>query len=413
MLKQLLFVPIVLLSLGTMYAQQLGCTDFRATNYLSSATQNDGSCTYQTTSYAPPLVTALEQTLSESSGLLFFDGHLWTHNDSGNQPTLFQIDSATGSITRTVYISNAANIDWEAVTQDNDYIYIGDFGNNSGARQNLRILKISKSDMESSDTIEAGFIHFSYPGQVDFTPTNNLTNFDCEAFFFHNDSLHLFSKNWANLYTYHYTLPTDTGTYAALLRESHFVDLLITDAAIDHTSGNIVLLGYKNVGSGFYVTAAWLLSDYADNLFFSGNKRRIELGNALQMGQTEGAVLLDAHSGYFSAEAISSSTWNINEPAKLFRFDFETFFLGTGPTSIEEVKPKILHISPNPTEDFLQIENFPQEPTEVRIYDNLGRQIFVQISSSPQINVSGLSTGMYFLSVASGGAFSTVPFIKK
>ena len=70
----------------------------------------------------------------ETSGLLFLNGKLITHNDSGDDSNLYEIDTITGNITRTVSVSNATNIDWEDIAQDDTYIYIGDFGNNNGTR---------------------------------------------------------------------------------------------------------------------------------------------------------------------------------------------------------------------------------------------------------------------------------------
>ena len=64
-----------------------------------------------------------------------------------------------------------------------------------------------------NDTVVAGFILFSYPDQVSFERKLNNNNFDCEAFFYYHDSLHLFSKNWSDFKTKQYVVPSDTGTY--------------------------------------------------------------------------------------------------------------------------------------------------------------------------------------------------------
>lgn len=152
----------------------------------------------QTLHVKPEFITKLPPRLNETSGLVFFDGNLWTINDSGNPPELFSIDTANGNILRALRISNADNKDWESLTQDDSSLYIGDFGNNYGNRTDLRILKISKADLlsPSADSVRADCINYSYPDQTRFAPGLNKNNFDCEAFIFYNDSLHLFSKNW-------------------------------------------------------------------------------------------------------------------------------------------------------------------------------------------------------------------------
>jgi hypothetical protein len=97
-------------------------------------------------------------TLDESSGLIFYNNTIITHNDSGNQANLYEIDASTGTITRTVTITNATNVDWEDIAQDASYIYIADIGNNYGNRTDLKIYKISKVDYDDADDSAAAEI---------------------------------------------------------------------------------------------------------------------------------------------------------------------------------------------------------------------------------------------------------------
>jgi hypothetical protein len=280
---------------------------------------------FKTVRYKPEFITSLPKTVKETSGLVFFDGQLWTINDSGNPPEIFQIDTATGNILRTVVIGNSVNTDWESITQDALNLYIGDFGNNYGNRKDLRILKVAKTDLsnQAKDTIRAGFIYFSYPDQADFTPALNANNFDCEAFFCHNDSIYLFSKDWLDLQTRHYVIPADTGSYKTRFIEQFHADGLITDVSINEY-GNIVLLGYKNTGGRFWDCFCWLLTDSNDNQYFKSKKTRIELGSALHLGQSEGIVLKNDNTAWLSSESIRVGC--INRPAKLFRLDLRKYF---------------------------------------------------------------------------------------
>jgi len=275
--------------------------------------------------YKPYFNTRLPSILNETSGLLFFNGQLWTINDSGNPPEIYQLDRANGNILQTVTVSNSINTDWESITQDDSNVYIGDFGNNAGNRTDLCILKITKADLlnTTNDTVQAGYIHFIYPDQTQFKPAFNNTNFDCEAFIYFNDSLHLFSKNWSDLHTKHYILPADTGYYKARLAERFNAEGLITDASIN-AKGNIVLLGYKKKDRKSYSCFAWLLHGYENSDFFSGNRSRLKLGSALHLGQTEGIVLNDDNTGWFSSESIQSGRFY--KTAKLFSFDFGSYF---------------------------------------------------------------------------------------
>ncbi len=275
--------------------------------------------------YKPKFIARLPKAVKETSGLIFSNGQLWTMNDSGNPPELFQVDTMTGRILRKVLIGNAVNSDWESITQDSSNIYVGDFGNNYGNRKDLHILKISKTDLlnPANDTVFAGIIYFNYPDQADFASELNKNNFDCEAFFFYNDSLHLFSKDWSDLLSKHYVLPADTGTYTARSAEQFYADGLITDASINE-HGNIVLLGYKNTGGRFWNCFCWLLDNYSESCFFNGRKTRLELGSALHLGQSEGVFLKNDNTGWISSESIFAA--GIFRPAKLFHFGFNNFF---------------------------------------------------------------------------------------
>ncbi len=279
---------------------------------------------YKLIHYKPRLIAKLPARINETSGLVFINNTLWTINDGGNPAEIFQVDTLNGEVLRTVVLGNAVNTDWESITQDDSSIYIGDFGNNFGNRTDLRILKIVKADLLNSsvDTVMAGYIYFSYPDQVDFTPALNQNNFDCEAFFCHNDSLHLFSKNWTDLKTRHYMLPADTGTYKARLIEQFDADGFITDASINE-EGNIVLLGYKNTGGRMWDCFCWLLPVNESDLYFDRPEIRIELGTAWHLGQTEGIFINNDNTAWLSSESILAG--RLFRPAKLFRLDLKSF----------------------------------------------------------------------------------------
>ena len=227
----------------------------------------------QIINYTPTFVCNLSDTALESSGLIYINKTLWTHNDSGGKQELYQIDTLTGFVKRRVKIKNTTNIDWEDLAQSATHVFIGNFGNNYGNRTNLSIYRVSKIDLlnPANDSIVADTIKYHYPDQTVFTSTLNANNYDCEAFIFINDSLHLFSKSWVTQNTKHYILPATIGNHTALLADSFNVDGLITAADINQTNGNIVLLGYKKVGFN-YNCFAWLLFNYT-NRNFRTNRR--------------------------------------------------------------------------------------------------------------------------------------------
>ena len=317
LLISILFSPII-------YGQ-FGCTDSQATNFNASASINDGSCLYNPTNYSLNLVANLSDTLSENSGLVWADGKLYTFNDSGSGTKVYEV-MANGVIIRTIHIANATNVDWEAMTSDSTYFYLGDFGNNNGNRTDLCIYRLLKSEMINNtiDTVIAEKMNFKWDDQLDFTSAYNANDFDCEAFYATEDSLFLFSKNWVDLQTKCYGLPNYwTDTLNAAFLSQFNVDGLLTDACRDTATNRTYLLGYKNNGNNFYTSFIWCLWDHTSNFIFSGNKRRIEIGNVLTVSQTEGITLSDNGTGYVSAEKVVNI---ITIPAKLFTFNFTTYF---------------------------------------------------------------------------------------
>jgi len=177
-----------------------GCTDSRASNFNPQATVNDGSCIFPFTVYNPAVKYLLPQEVEETSGLSYFNGKFWTINDSGGLPMVYGLDTLTGEVVQRIAVKNAANRDWESLATDKEYLYIGDFGNNSGNRDDLGIYKLPLSEFPAMGDAEiaAEFIAFEYEDQPEEQVKRKENNYDCEAFLAAGDSLYLFSKNWGN-----------------------------------------------------------------------------------------------------------------------------------------------------------------------------------------------------------------------
>ncbi len=335
---------------GHLAHAQSGCTDPQATNYNPSAVTNDGSCIYPVTHKTPLLRGVLNPIITESSGLEWTDGKLWTHNDSGNPPDIFSIDTTDGHTLQRIVIDNYPNVDWEDITADSNYIYIGDHGNNHGSRTDLKVLKVAKSDI-TSDTVvhvNAQAISFSYADQTNFTPSST-NNFDCEALVSISDSLYIFTKDRGDGQTRVYQMPKTPGTYSLAPYTGYNVDGLITGADYNATTNEIVLIGYF---SGHIKSFLWYLSDFQGHMFFSGNKRRIEIGGGAEW-QTEGVAFLSNNRIFISCETTDSI------PASLYLSD--NIFANTTQVSMNpELKCTIY---PNPANATLYINGLMQQAT--------------------------------------------------
>ncbi|MBZ4033212.1 T9SS C-terminal target domain-containing protein [Flavobacterium sp. 17A] len=294
MLKLILFFLTIT---SSAYAQISGCTDPQASNYNSTATQNDGGCRYKALNLKPQYSVRLSDTLKETSGLIAFENLLWTHNDDHDK-TIYGLDSL-GKIKRKIILGDLTNNDWEEITQDSKHIYIGDFGNNyTGNRTDLKIFKIDKKSFsEEKPQIET--ISFSYSDQTDFSPSKpNKTDFDCEAFIVSKDSIYLFSKQWKSSKTNIYVLPNQIGAHIAKLKSTLDTKGLVTGATYLEDQKLVTLCGYTKVGKPFL----YLLYDFKNHDFLSGYKRRINL--KLPFHQIEGIATVDGLHYFLTNEAL-------------------------------------------------------------------------------------------------------------
>jgi len=400
MLAKFYLLLALVVAAGPAWAQG-GCTDPQATNYNSSATSNDGSCTYPTTTTALITKATLASTVSESSGLLYTGGSVWTHNDSGNSATLFRVDSVSGQVLQQVAISNFPNTDWEDLAASAQYVYIGDVGNNNGDRRDLRILRVAKTDLgASAATATAQAINFSYPDQTDFTPRSNAHNFDCEAFFFANDSLHLFTKNWLDLQTRYYTVPATPGTHVAHLKGTFNVNGLVTAATLNPAGTTAALLGY-NATNG--ATFMWVLSRFQGTGYLKANKRRIEFPNALLIGQAEGLCFVGNARVFISNEQISNAFLTV--PPRLYALGLGAW-VPTTALAAKTARPAGRFTAvPNPAQHTVRIERTTGEEASLLLQDMLGQVVMAVPLTGGQLtldlDLSPVDTGQYVLKLQS------------
>jgi hypothetical protein len=152
----------------------------------------------------------------ELSGIVrskFHKNVFWVHNDSGDQPRVFAIDS-TGKFYRSdryqnqegIIIAGATNVDWEDITMDNrGNLVIADIGNNGNDRKDLVLYVVPEPSPVASNTTFLKKIFLKYPDQKTFNTTTDF-NFDSEAIFFADDHFFLLSKNRSDTYTKLYRL---------------------------------------------------------------------------------------------------------------------------------------------------------------------------------------------------------------
>jgi hypothetical protein len=340
---------------------------------------------FSVTAQNTTVVTNLSSSLSETSGLIELNGKLITHNDSGGEVALFEIDTLTGSYTRKVIIENATNVDWEDITADNNYIYIGDIGNNNGNRTNLRIYRVAIADYQAAlnDTVQADIIDYNYADQVDFIDAQYSTNYDAEAMITYNDTVYLFTKNWGNQKSYVYAIPNTIGAHSVTRIDSLNPQGLITGATYDSITQKLLLCGYQT--TPFIYETASVLPPYFSSVSYQ--KSTLNLQNFIQI---EGVTSIGSQY-YLSAEQ------NPLGAASLYRLNH------SGGLGVDEINDLHMKVYPNPIVDWLVVE-MDGESFSISIYNIMGELVLT--SKDGLLDCSGLKMGSYFIQIIRKGESS-------
>lgn len=277
------------------------------------AKAQEESTASHTSIYNPQLKALLPTEVSETSGLFFHNGRLWTHNDSGGKPILYALDTTTFEVVQRITLAQVKNKDWEEVCTDGESVFVGDFGNNKGSRKNLRIFTFPLSALPADgDTIiQVDSILFRFADQTNFEKRKHEHDYDCEAMFATDSCLYLLSKGWATGTTRLYRLPKTPGKHVAEVVNSFDSQGLITGADYNRESRTLVVVGYvKNIWKPFM----YIIFDFDEH----GEKltnHRFEMSQ-LAGGQTEGICFFDDGQCYVSAETSPTMT------SRVFVVDF-------------------------------------------------------------------------------------------
>ncbi|MDG4715458.1 T9SS type A sorting domain-containing protein [Winogradskyella marincola] len=332
------------------------------------------------------LETGLDTTVNETSGLLYINNTLITHNDSANTNQLFDIDLSTGNVTRTVTITNATNVDWEDLTQDDTYIYIGDFGNYEGDRTDLKVYRIAISDYLNNTSVTADVINFSYADQTDFTTSPFATNFDAESLIHYNNSLYVFTRNWLDGNTNIYELPKTPGSHSISMVDSITAGGLVSGATFNILSNEIIITGFD--GNGAFLIE---LTGFNSGLFSNGTVTKTSIAVPENYSfQIEGICPINAEEYYITAEENGAL-----QPA-LYSFNTSTL-------SVNETELTSISFYPNPAKTQITLS---EDNLQTKIYNITGQ--LVKASSKKHIDVSDLTSGIYLITIEDTNGKNTI-----
>lgn len=256
-------------------------------------------------------IAILSDSLKETSGLTFLRDQLYTFNDSGNTNEIFEIDKNNGKILKK-FKTNFPNKDWEAITNDGESLYIGDFGNNAGKRKDLSIYKINPFRVQNSERVSSDYekIQFNYSEQKDFAPIYLNHDFDAESMFCDSvlGFLHLFSKEWYSKKISHYLIDPliidKTQTLNKL--ESTYLGFVATD--VSYFDNKLYVVGYTKKAKVYLA----IFTENEEGLFFVDSPKKYKLGSALTIGQVEG-IAVNKDGIYISNERFVKLIFNAKQ----------------------------------------------------------------------------------------------------
>ncbi|MCX2719788.1 hypothetical protein [Lentiprolixibacter aurantiacus] len=351
----------------------------------------------------------LPQEIRETSGLMFYNGKVYTHNDSGSEAVIYEIDTLNFSIRRTIQINGAQNIDWEDLARDERYLYIGDIGNNLGARTDLRIYRVLLSELDTGTAATAEVISYSYADQTVFDAETD-SDWDAEALISYGDELIVFTKQWQSLGTVAYTLPKTPGDYIAQRAGSNAINGLVTGAAY-HTGSEVVyFVGYSTLLQPFL----YRLTDLATPFSLTGSGQRFNLD--IGFAQIEAIAAIDENNYLLSSEAFSRDSPPITLNPSLFSLQTEDIVEepeDNGDTGEETVSTQLSVFVPFGTKTLEYTLQTNREVIGWEIFDTTGRRVDGLIgdqNTGNQIDISALSSSVYYLAFYLRGTTIAKPF---
>ncbi len=330
------------------------------------------------------VVGDLPTEMEGTSTLFFLDGKLWSCNDHGSL-VLYALDTLSGNITDSIVLPGSI-YDLEEVTQDDEYLYFGDMGDNNGVRNDLHVLRLEKSTLVS-DAVTFDTLWFSYPDRTD----SSARNFDCEAFVATDTALILFTKQWLSQGSSCYSISKTPGRWEARRLFDIATEGMVTGACYQPERGRLVLCGYNM----FCMPFVYLFDGFSGCDFASGRQTRVEFTNGIGW-QTEGIATTDGLHYYLTCEHLDA--YGITHPAQLLTLNLTAFFSSTSQI-LSHSTSRPFTIYPNPTIGIIHLPS--QGVKAVAVFDMQGHKIsdFRNQNSELEIDLRSLPIGTYVLRI--------------
>jgi len=190
-----------------------------------------------------PAARIAAKDLDECSGIAWYDGAWWAHNDSGDGPYLFRATSADFTDAQKLAVPGAKAVDWEDICTIGDDLLCCDIGDNARRRESVTLYRVHYS--VGADGKGALKLLATYPVTWPDEPH------DCEAAAVIDGKLHLVTKQrgegFTGLYRFAELKDGAKNVPELVSRLNVGAGTMITAADYDAASGNLLLLGYTRI----------------------------------------------------------------------------------------------------------------------------------------------------------------------
>ena len=177
--------------------------------------------------------------IRESSGIVAsrqFEGVYWTLNDSGNPATLYAT-RLNGELIKEIAVKGSRNFDWEALgIDDKNQLWIGEIGNNSRLRFDLKVVVVAEPDPFSETAAE---VIASYPYRY---PNENV---DAEGLFILQGVPYIVSKERERAVLYRFPTLQVSDTKQVLEKVGEFAGAkFVTGAGVSEDGTRLAVCTY-------------------------------------------------------------------------------------------------------------------------------------------------------------------------
>lgn len=184
-----------------------------------------------------PVATIEAEALDESSGLQFWEGAWWSHNDSGGSAELFRSTDLSFKEAMRVKVPGAVNVDWEELAILDGDLIVCDIGDNMRKREDLKLYRL-QWDGDTGELTTVATYDVSYSDG----------KHDAEAAFGIDGSLYIVSKHRGEGFTgvYRFDELSDDGDNVGEKVATLDLHERVMITAGDVSDDKVVLLSYTH-----------------------------------------------------------------------------------------------------------------------------------------------------------------------